>query len=90
MKWNNKGHQFDEEGKRWTEELRGRDGIWVFGAGIYGRELRTLFENYKEGLGFQGFIDNNANKKNQIRDCEVCTFDEYMGRQSNDWIVIAA
>ena len=90
MKWNNKGHQYDEAGKRWTEELNKRDGIWIFGAGIYGRELQILFSNYDDQVKFKGYIDNNVNKKNEISDCAICLFDEYIDRKSKDWIVIAA
>ena len=89
MKWNNKGHQFDEVGEKLTKMFKEKDGVWIFGAGIYGKDLRTLFSKYEFSC-FKGFIDNNANKKNEITDCEVCLFDEYIDRGGNDWIVIAA
>lgn len=87
MKWNNKGHQFDDAGKKWVETFREKDGIWVFGAGIYGKETRALLEKYH---CFKGFIDNDVQKKKEILDCEICLLEEYLSRQSNDWIVIAA
>lgn len=87
MKWNKKGHQFDETGRKWVEEFHKKDGIWIFGAGIYGKEFRVLFEKYH---CFSGFIDNNVHKKDEIQDCEVCSLDEYLNKQGNYWIIIAA
>lgn len=86
MKWSNKGHQLDEEGKRWVEAFRQADGIWVFGAGILGKETRALLEKYR---CFQGYIDNDICKKEEISDCKVYSFQEYLDRVKKGWIVVA-
>lgn len=87
MKWDNKGHQFDEEGKSWVEAFKKKDGIWVFGAGILGKETRALLEKYH---CFKGFIDNDVCKKDEILDCKVYSFNEYLNQENKGWIVIAA
>lgn len=48
MKWNNKGHEFDEIGQRFKVNKR----VWIYGAGENGRDL---FERLKFADCVEGF-----------------------------------
>ena len=88
MKWNNKGHEFDDEGKRLYDIFSKKQNLIIFGAGIFGKELASIL---KMTGRFLGFIDNDDYKQ-QKEFCgyEVISFAEYMQRNMNALIVIAA
>jgi len=56
MKWTNKGHEFDDLGKR----LITLKSIYLFGAGVHGK---TIYEKYRNKIDIKGFIDNDAIKQ---------------------------
>jgi organic radical activating enzyme len=57
MKWNNKGHEFDEL----ASKLKNLSAIYLFGAGVLGQAVYKSFQNK---INIKGFIDNNAAKQN--------------------------
>ena len=58
MKWNNKGHEFDQV----YENIKRRNKLYLFGAGDYGEKIYDLLCKEKD---IQGFIDNNIEKQKQ-------------------------
>jgi len=70
MKWSNKGHEFDYVAEQLQQLFCDKHKlIYVFGAGLIGIGLKTVYE--KTGY-FAGFIDNNEEKrKNGVDGAEV-------------------
>ena len=89
MKWSNKGHEFDYVAEQLQQLFCDKHKlIYVFGAGLIGIELKTVYE--KTGY-FAGFIDNNEEKrKNGVDGAEVLSLHEYMERGREGLIIIAA
>ncbi len=59
MKWQNKGHEFDQV----YNSIKEKTKYYLFGAGEYGQVIYNLFN--KE-IHIEGFIDNNKGKQNKI------------------------
>lgn len=86
MKWENKGHELDEFADKLLHGYS--NNIYVFGAGIFGRELYFLLKKY--GC-FGGFIDNSKVKQKEGYLGErVISLDEYLENIHGCWIVVAA
>ena len=57
MKWENKGHEFDQVYKNLAE----KSSFWLFGAGMYGK---AIYEELKRlEVTVLGFIDNNKSRQ---------------------------
>lgn len=87
MRWDNKGHQFDVEGRYFLEEFTKRKKVSIFGAGILGAEIQLVLERYD---CFGGYIDNNVVKQKQgVNGYRVLSLEEFIKLNNNAWIVIA-
>lgn len=91
MKWQNKGHEYDEEAadllKRYDESGK---KIWVFGAGLLGASWRALFEDPVYDC-FAGYIDNDSDKQKNGKDgAKVISLDTYLAQSVRGLIVVAA
>ena len=56
MKWDNKGHQYDDMYK----EMQKKKGFFLFGAGDYGHQFLRAFGNE---INIAGFLDNDKKKQ---------------------------
>lgn len=59
MKWQNKGHEYDEVYK----EMEQKKSFYLFGAGDYGKQFLNIF---KAEIDIKGYIDNNLQKQGSI------------------------
>lgn len=59
MKWTNRGHEYDA----YWNEIRDIRSVYLFGAGLTGKSVKSLLENK---LGLMGFIDNDKNKQGRV------------------------
>ena len=88
MKWKNKGHELDQTAEEISELVRLNDKIYVFGAGVYGKNTQEILE-YLHMFG--GYIDNDEEKqKNGVDGREVISFDQFIKSGRKNQIVIAA
>lgn len=89
MKWNNKGHEFDQYASELEKTyLMVQKGIYVFGAGMLGKKVQGILTYFNL---FRGYIDNDLEKqKNGVDGIEVVSFDKYMEAGQQNLIVIAA
>lgn len=88
MKWKNKGHELDQTVEEISELVRLNDKIYVFGAGVYGKNTQEILE-YLHMFG--GYIDNDEEKqKNGVDGREVISFDQFIKSGRKNQIVIAA
>lgn len=88
MKWKNKGHELDKAAEDISELIRMHEKIYVFGAGVLGKNMQEILE-YLHMFG--GFIDNDKEKqKHGVDGKEVISFDQYLKNGSQNQIVIAA
>ena len=83
MKWKNRGHEFDDIGKKF-ENIR---GILIYGAGEYGVELHKILK----GIGVEHkFVDNYHEKKKWL-DVDVITSEKIRFLVNEDrYIVVLA
>jgi uncharacterized Fe-S cluster-containing radical SAM superfamily protein len=58
MKWENKGHEYDN----FYKEITGKKSFYLFGAGDYGNQFLKIM---KDELVIEGYIDNNVQKQGQ-------------------------
>lgn len=88
MKWSNKGNELNERIKNVISTYEKQKGIYVFGAGILGEEMRAILEEY--GV-FKGYIDNDIEKqKYGYNGADVTSFKHYNQIPEETWIIIAA
>lgn len=88
MKWKEKGYELDRFGNMISDRFKKCKKIYVFGAGMFGNELKLLLDKY--GC-FAGFIDNNVRKQETgYLGSSVLSLSEYMKNYSDSWIIIAA
>lgn len=88
MRWKNPGHEFDEEAERIINTFMNGRKVYVFGAGILGKDIRQRLELF--GC-FGGFIDNDVEKQNNgIESMAVMSFADYMQISEKGILVIAA
>lgn len=80
MKWKNKGHEFDEIGKRFKSNKK----VWIYGAGENGREL---FYRLKFADCVEGFIDNGLTHE-KIFGKKVVSVIEFINYQLKDVIIV--
>lgn len=89
MKWTNKGHELDdyaEEVIRKFEQCGGK--IYLFGAGLIGRDTQVFLERYQ---CFGGYIDNDTRKQaNGVNGCKVLSLKQYIEEGICGIIVITA
>lgn len=60
MKWNNKGHEFDEVANHILED---DVSYWIWGAGTYGI---SFVNEYKDEFVIKGFFDSNPKKQETL------------------------
>lgn len=88
MKWKNKGNELNERATKIISAYKKVKGIYVFGAGFLGEEMRAILGEY--GI-FRGYIDNDIDKqKNGYNGADVISFMTYYRRPEETWIVVAA
>lgn len=89
MKWLNKGHEFDKYARPLIRVfIEKQSKIYIFGAGILGRELKVVIE--KTGC-FVGFIDNDHRKQiSGVNGAKVISLQDYLDQGKNGIIIIAA
>ena len=88
VKWQNKGHEFDQQAEQYIEQFRKMgEKICIFGAGYLGGEVRNVVER----LGcFAGYIDNDIRKqKSGVYGSRVFSIEEYTASRQKSIIVIA-
>lgn len=88
MKWQNKGHEFDQKAEEYIKVFReSGERIYIFGAGYLGSEVRCVVER----LGcFAGYIDNDTQKQRTgAHDRAIMSFDQYICLEQKGIIVIA-
>ncbi|MGN0327445.1 MAG: radical SAM protein [Lachnospira sp.] len=72
MKWENKGHEYDEMYKN----IEKKSKFYLFGAGDYGTQFLKMFQ---EEIEIAGYIDNNPEKRGALINGLKCFgFDEVM------------
>ena len=60
MRWKNKGHENDHFADKLVKQYGKMQKIYIFGAGVKGRELAATLEKYN---CFAGYIDNSIEKQ---------------------------
>ena len=55
MKWNNRGHEFDEV----YENIRSCQGFYLFGAGHDGAMVQDILLSRYQTIPVLGFLDND-------------------------------
>lgn len=88
MKWQNKGHEFDQKAEEYIKLFRERgEKFYVFGAGYLGGEVKDVLE--RVGC-FAGYIDNDVQKqKTGVDGNDVMSLKQYMCLEQKGIIVIA-
>ena len=81
MKWNNKGHEYDEVYK----EIEKKKRFYMFGAGDYGKQFLNIFKNEIEIIGY---IDNNPQKQGNVINGYKCISLEEIEHSKGIGIVI--
>lgn len=89
MKWKNKGSELDDYAKSLVQQFQNKkEKIYIFGAGILGRNIVPAFDGYH---CFGGFIDNDVRKQQSGFDGHpVISLAQYMADGAEGFIVIAA
>ena len=81
MKWNNRGHEYDDMYKN----ICAKEGFYLFGAGDYGTQFLNIFKNEIKILGY---IDNNPAKQGKIVNGIECYSLEKIKLESNQGIIV--
>ncbi len=84
MKWNKKGHQFDEFQKIWNNQ----NDYYIWGAAVAGKDFYNKFENI---INIKGFIDSDIKKQDTIiNGCRVYSFEDIKNLKKKDFKIIVA
>lgn len=67
MKWKNRGHEYDEM----YINIERKNSFYLFGAGDYGRQFYTIFN---DEINIAGYIDNNAEKYGKSLEGKKCCY----------------
>lgn len=88
MKWQMNGKRFDREAETYLKSFfENKEQIYVFGAGFWGKELRSVLQ--RVGC-FAGYIDNDIRKQQTgVDGISVISLEEYIRQGANGWIVVA-
>ncbi len=87
MKWQNKGHEFDQKAEELLKNPEKFRHIYIFGAGLIGADLIPMMRAY--GI-LEGFIDNDMQKQRSgYHGFCVHSIEEYKKMQGG-FVVIAA
>ena len=88
MKWKNKGHEIEEYASLLKSRFEENKKIFIFGAGILGKELYWLLKKFD---CFGAFIDNSEIKqeKGYIGE-QVISLKSYYEHYRGCWIVVAS
>lgn len=87
MKWNNRGHEFDDIAIELIDEKNG-EMFYVFGAGKIGLERYKALSHFNM---LKGFIDNDCSKQNnKIENFSIISLDDYCAVDAKNRIVICA
>ncbi len=87
MRWKNKGHENDHFADKLVKQYGKMQKIYIFGAGVKGRELAATLEKYN---CFAGYIDNSIEK--QKKGCEnhrVYSINDFL-KERDGFIVVSA
>lgn len=88
MQWQNPGHEYDKDAEQIIQTFCNGRKIFVFGAGILGKDIKQRLELFS---CFGGFIDNNEEKqKNGVDGIGVMSFSDYVRISEKGILVIAA
>lgn len=88
MKWTNKRHELDRHAGELAGSLLNREKYYIFGAGLLGKGLLPLFEDYKQAVEF---IDNNIEKQaGTINGVKVTALEGYLRKKDGPIIVAAS
>ncbi len=89
MKWQNKGHEFDDLASKYIDIFcRKNNCIYVFGAGVHGQNMVSILDGYH---CFERYIDNDERKQEQgVAGKDVISFQDYLEQYKKGIIVIAA
>jgi len=88
MKWKNKGRELEKKAGNIVKGFEKRKKIHIFGAGFLGKEIQIVLEKY--GI-FAGYIDNDTDKqKKGCNGANVISFQDYIRKDKQTWIVVAA
>ncbi len=88
MKWQKMGHELDAAAETYLKSFCERgEKIYVFGAGYFGSEVRSVVER----MGcFEAFLDNDKKKQQSgVAGYRVLSLEEYMLLPQKGWLVIA-
>ena len=87
MKWNNKGHEYDERYRLYSRAIEKHDNsFFVFGAGVIGEQGVRFFERVCWKVS--AVIDNSSDKQGKLLLGKAITsFDEYL-RNKKGYIVV--
>ena len=87
MVWKSKTHEYDQLASKQLT-INPKKKYYIFGAGLLGKELLSIFRHYKCEIVF---IDNDANKLNQkIEDIPVICLNEYLKNRDGQIIIAAS
>lgn len=85
MKWNNKGHEFEEYAKKLKPKDKSGLKYYIFGAGLLGKDLLVTLQKYGQVIAF---IDNNAAKQgNKFQGIDVISLEDYLERKDGQIII---
>ncbi|MDD7333717.1 MAG: 4Fe-4S cluster-binding domain-containing protein [Lachnospiraceae bacterium] len=90
MKWENKGHELDKDADYIVRNFHNHNkGIYIFGAGLIGNDIRPVFEKYQ---CFKAYIDNDQDKQmHGVDTAKVFSLKEFITkRNQEDGIIIIA
>lgn len=88
MKWQRKGHEFDEMAEACVRAFREKgEKIYIFGAGYLGNTCKSVIES--QGC-LAGFVDNDQKKHGtELDGIAVMSFDAYMQLEKKGFLVVA-
>lgn len=81
MKWNNKGHEYDEM----YRQIAGKNKFYLFGAGDYGRQFA---HNFAKEIDIISYIDNDEKKQGTKINGIPCTALDGISLQPGEGIIV--
>lgn len=81
MRWENKGHEYDEVYRKILE----KKGFYLFGCGDYGRQFLKCFQNE---VAIIGYIDNNSVKQKELINGRPCIGLDKVSLKKDEGIIL--
>ena len=81
MRWENKGHEYDEVYNRISE----KKGFYLFGCGDYGRQFLKCFQKEVDVIGY---IDNNPAKQKEQINVKSCIGLDSVSLKEDEGIIL--